>query len=204
MFSFFYEQYNYFLACFAYVKPWSETQNEYNCDCDTLWSENATLLFVEWRSQKYEAILIFGTRNPEEIRRERLCLFVHHTWKTLLRYLVKCRARSPLWSKLRCLHQKGDDFQNSRLLCCTATWTSDKQHHKIRYSSVFRSVMLDGHISRLMNGVSHGAEDRPCQERNALHGALSWWKTNIPSNAADHWQQLLHQHHFFVVLPVDL
>jgi len=50
--------------------------------------------------------------------------------------------------------------------------------------TVFRSVMLDGHISRLMNGMSHGTKTRPRQERNS----------------ADHWQRFLHQQHFSIKL----
>ena len=112
-----------------------------------IWSDFNFRYMESWRNT-IQAIMLICPTTPE---------------KTLLRYLVKCRARSPLWSKLRCLHQKGDDLKTAGYLCCTATWTSDKQHHKIRYSSGFRSVMLADHISRLMNGVSHGAEARPCQ-----------------------------------------
>jgi len=49
---------------------------------------------------------------------------------------------------------------------------------------------------------SNGPEARPCYERNELVHCLLKDK-HISSNAADHWQQVLHQQYFSALLPVD-
>jgi len=55
-----------------------------------------------------------------------------------------------------------------------------------------------------MNGMSHGIEARPCHKCSVcvLVHCLAG-KQHISSNAADHWQQFLHQQHFLIILPAD-
>jgi len=52
--------------------------------------------------------------------------------------------------------------------------------------------MFASRKSPLMNGVSWHM-----QEFDHVMSAMSCW--NISSNAADHWQQFLHQQHFSVI-----
>ena len=55
-----------------------------------------------------------------------------------------------------------------------------------------------------MNVVSHGTEPRLCHERDVLvHCLAAGEDKHIYSNAANHWQQFLHQRHFSAILPVD-
>ena len=83
-------------------------------------------------------------------------------------YLVKCRTRSPDRS-YTVSQKKMDSFENSRLLCCIATWILDKNTR----------LILAGHISRLMNGMSHGTVAWPCHERDVLVHCLAGRRTHL-------------------------
>jgi len=61
--------------------------------------------------------------------------------------------------------------------------------------------MLAGH-SRLMNGVSHGAEAID-HVMSAMCVLVHCQDKSICSHAADHWLQFVHQQHISAILAVD-
>jgi len=89
------------------------------------------------------------------------------------------------WSKLYCLPEKVDGFENSRLSCCIAPWISDMQQFKVLQLTGFSLVMLVGHISRSMSRMSHGAEARPCRVIQEIIGWRFW--TMVYLNGFEFW-----------------
>jgi len=133
----------------------------------TLWSK--TPYFLNNSVQNEPILIIFGTRNSENIWHRCLCIRppylknVTALWNADLVHLIEV-----LFPR-----KKVNGFENSRYssLNCRQATAQDK------VMNGFGSLMLAGHISRLMNDVSRGTEAWSCHERDILMHCLAGRQT---------------------------
>ena len=112
-----------------------------------------------------------------------------------LRHGVRCEmpkvqiSFSITWSKLQCFATRVDGFKNSQILCLIATWMSDKR--VTRYGNQL-------YLGQMVNNVGWPhITINECTAVDHVMTAMCWCivlleDKHISSNAADHWQQLLH------------